>query len=445
MKKSINLIGWLSMSLISCVLAGQILLLYHVNKVEINKFRQNVSFILANNYEKYCHDEFTFIMTTYGFRCYLDNRGKIFSWGITGDMRNMKLSPQQQYNQILPLVTYDFLHKNQLLDLQGIISSYKKKLQEKGIFESPVLLLLDEKTKDVLITTDSLYLVKGKVLTVPINLGYDYKHQLVAIFHEPSIFSEMSWYLIGGGVTFFLCFIFCVIWQWRKMKTMHHSAEVQTIGTAHLEHELKMPIPDMLMSINDIVDRKNLEFTEMDKQKLKIMKLYLLKMSDVINTMLTALKSSRLKIIRTTIDVQQEMDLIVKMYASIKSSAKVEFHIEKGAEKALLDKVYFNCLLINLVDNAIKYSINSPEVKIWFGQKEEYWELKVTDNGVGISKKDKKRIFQQFYRVKNKQNIKTTGFGLGLVFVQKVANAYGGKILVDSELGKGSQFTFKFR
>ena len=92
------------------------------------------------------------------------------------------------------------------------------------------------------------------------------------------------------------------------------------------------------------------------------------------------------------------------------------------------------------MDNAIKYGGAHPVVKINFYEEGTDYILVVEDNGMGIAPKDQKQIFKQFYRVRNQQVTKTTGFGLGLTFVHKVVCAYGGKIHIESEIGNGSKF-----
>ena len=80
------------------------------------------------------------------------------------------------------------------------------------------------------------------------------------------------------------------------------------------------------------------------------------------------------------------------------------------------------------------------QFKINFYEEGTDYILVVEDNGMGIAPKDQKQIFKQFYRVRNQQVTKTTGFGLGLTFVHKVVCAYGGKIHIESEIGNGSKF-----
>jgi signal transduction histidine kinase len=69
--------------------------------------------------------------------------------------------------------------------------------------------------------------------------------------------------------------------------------------------------------------------------------------------------------------------------------------------------------------------------------------LSVEDNGVGIARKDRKRIFERFYRVDNLLTRKTEGSGLGLAIAKRIIEAHGGRIGVHSELGKGSRFTIQ--
>ena len=110
-----------------------------------------------------------------------------------------------------------------------------------------------------------------------------------------------------------------------------------------------------------------------------------------------------------------------------------------------LDQVYFNYLVINLVDNAIKYGGDEPWVKVVFYRENWDWVLTVTDRGIGMPERVLKRIFRQFYRVKDKKVKNKTGFGLGLAFAKKVVNAYGGEIRVESAPGKGSRFEVRIK
>ena len=196
----------------------------------------------------------------------------------------------------------------------------------------------------------------------------------------------------------------------------------------------------MISAIGGMLKRKESVLCPTDEVKLGMIKARLMKMADITDTMLTSLKTSVLEVEREPIDLQLELEMITEMFTMIRKHARVEYHIAEGLGYPCLDKIYFNYIVINLVDNAIKYGGAHPVVKINFYEEGTDYILVVVDNCMGIAPKDQKQIFKQFYRVRNQQVTKTTGFGLGLTFVHKVVCAYGGKIHIESEIGNGSKF-----
>ena len=97
-------------------------------------------------------------------------------------------------------------------------------------------------------------------------------------------------------------------------------------------------------------------------------------------------------------------------------------------------------MITNLIDNAIKYS-REPTIGIYTGNSTDFTYFTVTDNGIGIEKKQLKKIFNRFFRVKHEETYNAKGFGLGLSFVKKIVDAHDGKIKVESTTGQGSRFT----
>ncbi len=107
------------------------------------------------------------------------------------------------------------------------------------------------------------------------------------------------------------------------------------------------------------------------------------------------------------------------------------------------DKIHLTNVIINLLDNAIKYNVSKPEILINTTNKNGSILINIKDNGIGISSSDQKKIFDKLYRVPmgNVHNFK--GFGLGLSYVKAIVEMHEGNVSVDSEPGKGSIFTIK--
>ncbi|MGZ2371301.1 sensor histidine kinase [Ancylomarina sp. YFZ004] len=115
-------------------------------------------------------------------------------------------------------------------------------------------------------------------------------------------------------------------------------------------------------------------------------------------------------------------------------------HLDASEDLVMLDEIHIGNLISNLIDNAIKYSKDTPEISISTRNKDKGIVVAITDNGIGISKEDQKMVFERFFRVHTGNVHDVKGFGLGLSYVKRIADAHGGHVSVDSSLGKGTKF-----
>lgn len=127
-----------------------------------------------------------------------------------------------------------------------------------------------------------------------------------------------------------------------------------------------------------------------------------------------------------------------------KQNGSIITHLAPDLNEIQGDEVHISNVIANLLDNALKYSKEIPEITVTTANKNGHVLLSIADNGIGIAKEDQKMIFERFYRVHtgNVHNIK--GFGLGLSYVKKVVEAHKGTIEVESMPEKGSKFTLTF-
>jgi len=437
MKSRIRIMGCLSVVLLICVLLGQGAWMYRVREMKVDEFRKTADYVLRDIIQIFLDNQTPFAIKKLNLTYFLSNENE-FCWIYNNKEKKMSIKALDEYNVLGRQVVYDCLFENKCLDIQKIAVLYHKALQEKGISESPYLIIkgLDG---NKLLLSDKLNVEPNNITTSPLNLGYDYKHQITASFKLPFVFRALKG-VLWIELLFLIGFVICLVWQWNSIKMTLRSVRVQTMGIAHLEHELKKPLATMISVIGGMLKRKESVLCTTDEVKLGMIKARLMKMADITDTMLTSLKTSVLEVEREPIDLQLELEMITEMFTMIRKHARVEYHIAEGLGYPCLDKIYFNYIVINLVDNAIKYGGAHPVVKINFYEEGTDYILVVEDNGMGIAPKDQKQIFKQFYRVRNQQVTKTTGFGLGLTFVHKVVCAYGGKIHIESEIGNGSKF-----
>jgi signal transduction histidine kinase len=106
----------------------------------------------------------------------------------------------------------------------------------------------------------------------------------------------------------------------------------------------------------------------------------------------------------------------------------------------LADYSAIRSVIINLLENAIKYSDSVPEINIGLTSTNERCNIEISDLGIGIAPNERKKIFEKFYRIGNEDQRKTKGTGLGLYIVDQIVRAHNGTITVSSNQPKGTIF-----
>jgi signal transduction histidine kinase len=120
---------------------------------------------------------------------------------------------------------------------------------------------------------------------------------------------------------------------------------------------------------------------------------------------------------------------------------ELNVHVEEGLPDVRVDKDALEQAILNLLNNAMKYSGESHEIDLRLQRKDDQALIQVIDRGVGIDPREQKRIFEKFYRVPMPENERIVGTGLGLTLVSHIVKAHGGNIGVESAPGKGSTFS----
>ena len=120
---------------------------------------------------------------------------------------------------------------------------------------------------------------------------------------------------------------------------------------------------------------------------------------------------------------------------------KIHLDIHPGCEVIKADRIHFANVIDNLIENAIKYSGDTVNINISVMSENKSLRISVIDDGIGISAKDIKRLFEKFYRSNHHIVKRKPGYGLGLTYVKSIVELHGGKVEVKSlGVGEGSEF-----
>jgi len=223
---------------------------------------------------------------------------------------------------------------------------------------------------------------------------------------------------------------------------------VRTEFIANVSHELKTP----LTSIKGFTETlKSFDFD--DKQDairfLNIIedeadRLYRL-INDILS--LSELEQKKTKTVKEKIDIEKAVEEVLSVLKSQSDKKNIELSakIQEGLESISGDGDKFKQMLINLIDNAVKYTPENGKVSIEAYKQSHNADLdkliiKVKDNGIGIPKQHIPRLFERFYRVDKARSRTIGGTGLGLAIVKHIVMLFNGEIEVTSEVGKGTEF-----
>jgi signal transduction histidine kinase len=150
----------------------------------------------------------------------------------------------------------------------------------------------------------------------------------------------------------------------------------------------------------------------------------------------------RVKIKPKEVDLHNIIENVLKsFYIQVENQEGIiEKNLNASNSVAKVDEVHFTNVMFNLLDNAVKYSNEKPAIKVETQNQNGYINISVEDNGIGIKKKDQKKVFDQFYRVSTGNRHDVKGFGLGLNYVKKMVEEHNGLVRLKSEYKKGTTF-----
>ncbi|MCG0016901.1 sensor histidine kinase [Winogradskyella immobilis] len=221
-------------------------------------------------------------------------------------------------------------------------------------------------------------------------------------------------------------------------------SQIKTDFINNMTHEFKTPIATINLALDAIKNPKIIGDAEKVKRYLGMIKDENKRMHAQVENVLriSKLEKNELNISKERIKLHDLVEDAITHVELIVEDRKgyVKLHLNAVKSSILANETHFTNVVVNILDNAIKYSDNTPEIDVYTENVGNNILLKIADKGNGMSKQVQKKVFEKFYREHsgNVHNVK--GHGLGLAYVKRIIDDHQGHISVESEKGKGSTF-----
>jgi signal transduction histidine kinase len=304
--------------------------------------------------------------------------------------------------------------------------------------------IVDLNTDSVVETSlsDSLFVLPAQSFIYKYNQEKNLAYKIYTESLTKTILTQMSGILLATLLIIaILGFAF-----WYLIRTVFRQKTLEEMKddfTNNMTHELKTPIVVAYSATDALLNFNKADDKETREKYLSICKEQLLKLTGLVEQILS-MSTSRNKNLELKIEDIPAKNLVMNLVEQhkLKSNKPVSFDIQVSDDLIIrADRNHIQNMISNLIDNAIKYSMEDPEIEIRIYHKEENTFIEIKDNGIGISTENQKHIFDKFYRVPHGNLYNVKGYGLGLYYVKTMAEKHGGTISVKSELGKGAVFS----
>ena len=278
----------------------------------------------------------------------------------------------------------------------------------------------------------------------------DNENYHLAVFfpgQETYIFAQSSGALLLS-VAFILLLLCCFAYTLIVIQRQKKLSVIKNDFINNLTHEFKTPIASISLATSmlkrrkeEVDERKRANYLDLIENESKRLEGQVDKVLQI-----AMIDSGNFSLNKKELDVHDIIHRVVAGMNLVVNKRKGEIKLELRAvsAKVMADETHLVNIIYNLVDNALKYTVDIPEIMIATSDSEQGIEISIKDNGIGIGEEIQKYIFDKFYRAEtgNVHNVK--GFGLGLSYVKKIIEAHSGKIDLTSKLNQGSEFRLYF-
>lgn len=214
---------------------------------------------------------------------------------------------------------------------------------------------------------------------------------------------------------------------------------------SNVSHELKTPITSMKVLAESLLGQQGMP-EELYQEFLQDISKEIDRENDIITDLLNLVKMEKpeSEINISSVNINEIVEAVLKRLKPIAENKNIELVFESFRPViADVDEIKFASVVTNLVENAIKYNNMDGTVTTSLNSDHQYFYIKVTDTGIGISEEDQERVFERFFRVDKARARETGGTGLGLAITKEIILKHHGSIKIHSKEGEGTTFTVR--
>jgi two-component system phosphate regulon sensor histidine kinase PhoR len=283
-----------------------------------------------------------------------------------------------------------------------------------------------------------------KINLSPNNVFVTPQYLSVHFPNQKNYLLKTMWVMLSVSVIVIFILVFAFYFSIATISKQKKLSAIKNDFISNMTHEFKTPISTISLAAEMLSDQSIAKTPEKQERFVKMIREENKRLSILVESILqtSILDKGEFKLKPTNIDVHEIISQAIQNTQLLIDQRNGRITKQLLADNCIIyaDKVHLTNIVFNLIDNAVKYTKEQPEIVISTKNTKNGIEISVKDNGIGISKDNQRKIFDKFYRVPtgNVHNVK--GFGLGLSYVQAVVQKHNGTIHVESELGKGSIF-----
>ena len=363
-----------------------------------------------------------------GFNLNSDGANKVIKY-----FRGKKAADSLKLIKNLKPIFISFL--DQSVEYEKIDSLIEIQLQKKGIelttsFHHLKNDTLFHQTKDSLLATEKKYL-RSKSTFVKDNEAFK------LVYNNPSIVAlKRSSFGIFLSLLLSLAVISSLFYLLKIINQQKELAAIKNDLISNITHEFKTPIATISAAIEAIKNFNVLEDPEKTSKYLSMSSIQINKLHQMVEKLLETamLDSEQLVLKKETVDIVDIAEKVVSKYQILAHKKELSFSTTLQPCYANIDVFHFENVISNLIDNAVKYGGNQIEMNI--SSVLNTIEITVVDDGNGIEKNQKEKIFDKFYRVPKGNTHDVKGFGIGLYYCKKIIEKHEGFIGLTSDKSK---------